>query len=97
MMDHDHLEEALRAPDSDHEWEGPITEDQRREHAEIKMMVREIRDHGHTIHIDYRSYDRKYFVIMDGTKCYGQGPKVHAFLSGAYAAMDWRRSNDEED
>ena len=97
-MDHDHLEEALRsARHVDDEWFTELSDDQRREHEEIGMMVRQIKAHGHSIELDFRSYDRKYFVIMGGDKCYGQAPKVHAYLSGAYAAMDWSRSNDEED
>jgi hypothetical protein len=84
-------------PDRDDEWLADTTDEQRAEMAEIRMMVRQIREHGHSIELDYRAYDRKFFVIMDGDKCYGQGPKIHAYLSGAYAAMDWSRSNDQED
>ena len=99
-MGREDVNRALRnMPDLDPDdvWLGAITDDQRREHEEIGMMVRQIRAHGHSIELDYRADDRKYFVVMGGDKCYGQAPKVHAYLSGAYAAMDWSRHSDETD
>jgi hypothetical protein len=82
-------------PDPDYEWLGPVTDDQRVEMREIRMMVLQIREHGHSIVLDYRAYDRTFFVVMNGDKCYGQGPKVHAYLSGAVAAMDWSRDGND--
>jgi hypothetical protein len=72
----------------------PLTDDQRREVDEIVMMVTKISDLGYRLDYSFRGYDNKHYVILEGTKCYGQAPKVHAFLSGAYAIMDWSRKKE---
>jgi hypothetical protein len=83
------------SPDPDDEWQVPLTDDQRREIDEIVMMVSKISDLGYRMDYSFRGYDNKHYVILEGTKCYGQAPKVHAFLSGAYALMDWSRTSIE--
>jgi len=83
--------------DADDEWMTPLTDDQRREIDEIVMMVSKISEHGYRLDYSFRGYDNRHYVVLEGTKCYGQSPKVHAFLSGAYAIMDWSRTNDKED
>jgi len=82
-------EELLQPQD---EWVGPVTDVQLQEHHEITIMTTQIEDHGYNIDLSHRTYDRKYFIILEGDKCYGQGPKVHAYLSGAVAIMDWSRT-----
>ena len=84
------------APDPDDEVLAPMTDDQRREVDEIVMMVSKISELGYRIDYSFRGYDAKHYVLLEGTKCYGQSPKVHAFLSGAYAIMDWSRTSDKE-
>jgi hypothetical protein len=89
------IPDAVAPVDEDDEWLPSLTEDQRRELEEIGMMTQQLENKGYRIHYDYQAYSNKSFVVLEGTKCYGQSPKVHAFLSGAYAIMDWSRSNDE--
>jgi hypothetical protein len=85
------------APDPDDEAIAPFTDDQRREVDEIVMMCDQIANHGYRIDYAFRGYDNKHFVVLEGDKCYGQGPKVHAYLSGAYAIMDWSRRAKKTD
>jgi hypothetical protein len=75
----------------DDEWLTELTPEQRHEVAEITMMVSQLVEHGYTIDYSFRGFDRKHYVILEGTKCYGMAPKVHAFLSGATTTMDWSR------
>lgn len=82
-------------PSVNDEWMIGLNDLQQRQHDEIVMMVHQLSDHGYRINYSLREYDMKHFVILEGDKCYGQAPKVHAYLSGAYAVMDWSRSNDE--
>ena len=85
-----------QSPSPDDEVLAPMTDDQRREVDEIVMMVSKISELGYRIDYSFRGYDAKHYVLLEGTKCYGQSPKVHAFLSGAYAIMDWSRTSDKE-
>ena len=81
--------------DANDEWKTEFTDDQRQEIDEIVMMVDQIAGKGYRIDYSFRGYDNKHYVILEGDKCYGQSPKVHAYLSGAYAIMDWARRKDE--
>jgi hypothetical protein len=96
----DSYDEALAiaersVPDPDDEWLPELDEDERRRLEEIGMMTQQLREKGYRIHYDYRAFDNKSFVVLEGTKCYGQTPQVHAFLSGAYAVMDWSRKKPD--
>jgi hypothetical protein len=70
---------------------------------EIVMMVDQIAEHGYSIDYSFRGYDNKHYVVLEGTKCYGQELKVHSFLCGATTLMDWSRrkpdtmTHDEKD
>ena len=101
-QDHDHVAEALESAEDrderddnfDDEWVGPTTEYQANELREIVMMVNQISEKGYSIDYSLRGYDMKHFVVLEGDKCYGQSPKVHAYLSGAQHMMDWSRRKD---
>ncbi len=79
----------------DDEWMTELTEDQTREYEEIVAMVNELSERAIKVEYSFRGYDRKHMVEVQGAKCYGQGPKVHAFLSGAVAmshAYEWQKA-----
>ena len=93
----DYEDRDQRDDNFDDDWIGPTTEYQANELREIVMMVNQISEKGYSIDYSLRGYDMKHFVILEGDKCYGQAPKVHAYLSGAYAIMDWARRKNTDD
>jgi hypothetical protein len=88
MNDHDHLAEAM---ESAAERDDNFDDHQSQLVHEIVMMVNQIAEHGYNIDYSFRGYDNKHYVVLEGTKCYGQEDKVHSFLCGATTLMDWSR------
>lgn len=70
-------------PNSDDEWRTELSNDQIQMHQEVAMMVQQLSEGGFNIEYSLRGYDMKHMVVLEGDKCYGQAPKVHAYLSGA--------------
>lgn len=69
-------------------WQRSLEEDEARMNDEITQMVDRLAARGLLIDYAYRKDDNKHFIVMEGDKCYGQAPQVHAYLSGACAARN---------
>ncbi len=85
-------------PYEDDEWLQELTEAQQREQNEIVSMIDQLSNRAIKVEYSFRGYDRTHLLIVQGTKCYGLGPKVHAFLSGCLAmsnAYEWEKARNE--
>ncbi len=74
--------------DPDEQWLTERTEEQSQEDSEIVMMINRVHAHNIAIQYAFRGYDNKHLLEVEGTKCYGQSPKVHAFLSGVLVGAE---------